>query len=73
MQRASIVVQQETVGAIEVSYRRELPRSDEGPFLKEERRLIDAIADRIANAVTQRRLKAAFEGWGGQCDRQCCR
>ena len=64
VQRASIVVQQEAVGAIEVSYRRELPRSDEGPFLKEERRLIDTIADRIANAVTQRRLKAAFEGWG---------
>lgn len=63
VQRASIVVQQEKVGAIEVSYRREEPRSDEGPFLKEERKLIETIAERIASAVTQRRLKAAFEGW----------
>ena len=53
VQRASIVVQQEAVGAIEVSYRRELPRSDEGPFLKEERRLIDTIADRIAEFLVE--------------------
>ena len=38
-------------------------RSDEGPFLKEERKLIETIAERIASAVTQRRLRAAFEGW----------
>ena len=40
-----------------------MPRSDEGPFLKEERKLIGTIAERIASAVTQRRLRAAFEGW----------
>ena len=63
VQKADIVVQGETLGAVEVSYRRELPRSDEGPFLKEERKLIGTIAERIASAVTQRRLRAAFEGW----------
>ena len=63
VQKASIVVQGETVGSVEVSYRHEMPRSDEGPFLKEERRLIETIAERIASAVTQRRLRAAFEGW----------
>ncbi len=63
VQKADIIVQGETVGAVEVSYRRELPRSDEGPFLKEERKLIGTIAERIASAVTQRRLRAAFEGW----------
>ena len=56
-------MQGETVGTVEVSYRREMPRSDEGPFLKEERKLIETIAERIASAVTQRRLRAAFEGW----------
>ena len=40
-----------------------MPKSDEGPFLKEERKLIETIAERIASAVTQRRLRAAFEGW----------
>jgi len=34
VQKANIVVQGETLGAIEISYRREMPRSDEGPFLK---------------------------------------
>jgi pyruvate,water dikinase len=63
VQKANIVIQGETLGSVEVSYRQEMPRSDEGPFLKEERKLIDTIADRISNAVTQRRLKAAFEAW----------
>ena len=63
VQKASIVAQDETVGTVEVYYRREMPRSDEGPFLKEERKLIETIAERIASAVTQRRLRTAFEGW----------
>ena len=63
LQKADIVVQGEVLGTVEVSYRSEMPRSDEGPFLKEERKLIDTIAERIASAMTQRRLKAAFEAW----------
>jgi pyruvate,water dikinase len=63
VQTANIVVQGETVGVVEVSYLQEMPQSDEGPFLKEERKLIETIAERIASAVTQRRLRAAFEGW----------
>ncbi len=62
IQRANIVVQGEIVGNVEVSYRASMPKSDEGPFLKEERKLIETIADRIANHVVQQRLKAAFEG-----------
>jgi pyruvate,water dikinase len=63
VQEANIVVQGEVLGSIEVSYKSEMPRSDEGPFLKEERKLIDTIAERISSALTQRRLKAAFEAW----------
>ena len=44
-----------------------MPRSDEGPFLKEERKLIETVAERIASAVIQRRLKTAFEDSGGGC------
>ena len=62
VQSANIVVQGETVGSVEVSYRAHVPKSDEGPFLKEERKLIETIADRIASHVMQRRLKTAFEG-----------
>ena len=63
VQKAKIVVQGEVLGFVEVSYKREMPRSDEGPFLKEERKLIDTIAERISSGLTQRRLKAAFEAW----------
>ena len=63
VQRANIVVQGEVLGSVEVSYKSEMLHSDEGPFLKEERKLIDTIAERISSAVTQRRLKAAFEAW----------
>ena len=58
-------MQGETVGAVEVSYRQEMPRSDEGPFLKEERKLIETIAERIASAVTQRRSESGIRGLGG--------
>ena len=60
--RAEINVQGEIVGIVEVSYRQQMPRCDEGPFLKEERKLIETIADRIAGHIVQRRLKIAFEG-----------
>jgi hypothetical protein len=62
VQRANIVIQGQNVGSVEVSYRAQMPKFDEGPFLKEERKLIETIADRIANHAMQRRLKAAFEG-----------
>jgi pyruvate, water dikinase len=62
VQVAKIVVQGETVGTVEVSYREQMPRSDEGPFLKEERKLIQTIADRIASHIMQRKLKSAFAG-----------
>jgi hypothetical protein len=62
IQRANIVVQGEILGSVEVSYRVPMPKSNEGPFLKEERKLIETIADRIANCVMQRRLKTAFGG-----------
>ncbi len=63
MQSAKIVVQGQVRGSVEVYYREQKPKSDEGPFLKEERKLIETVAERIGNMVTQRRLKSAFKGW----------
>jgi len=68
VQSAPIVVQGQTVGRVEVSYRQPMPRSDEGPFLKEERKLITAIADRISDHIMQRRLKAAFASLSAAAD-----
>ena len=67
-QSAAIVVQGEKLGSIEMSYRQQMPRSDEGSFLKEERKLIDTIADRIAGHIMQRRLKAAFASLSAAAD-----
>jgi hypothetical protein len=70
VQSAPIVVQGERVGSVEVSYREQMPRSDEGPFLKEERKLINTIADRIADHIMQRRLKSAFASLSAAADGQ---
>lgn len=42
------------VGRIEVSYTAKMAEADDGPFLKEEARLIDAIAERISTYLTQK-------------------
>jgi signal transduction histidine kinase len=46
--KTDIVVGGSTRGFIEVSYSKEKPELDEGPFLKEERTLIDAIARELS-------------------------
>ena len=58
-QSAGITVQGDPVGKIEVFYVDEKPKIYEGPFLKEERRLINAVAERIGLFVTQKRLRSA--------------
>jgi hypothetical protein len=63
VQRAVIRVEGEPAGDVEVYYSRPAPQSDEGPFLKEERRLIETIAERIGSCITHRRLVAAIRDW----------
>jgi PAS domain S-box-containing protein len=41
---ADIVVNQKKAGCVEVYYLKQMPESTEGPFLKEERSLIDSVA-----------------------------
>ena len=48
-QRSAIMANGETRGFIEVCYLEERPQKDEGPFLKEERRLIDDVAERLGH------------------------
>ncbi len=56
MQEAIIRVYGEPVGALEVAYLEQMPQADEGPFLKEERKLLETIAERIGSCITHRRL-----------------
>lgn len=61
MQSTDIVVQEEKVGRIDVCYTEERPLADEGPFLKEERKLINTITDRLERRIFFERLKTVFE------------
>lgn len=55
---APIIVRGVSVGALEVCYLEERPESDEGPFLQEERSLINVIAQRLGEIIER---KAAEE------------
>jgi DNA-binding CsgD family transcriptional regulator len=56
-QSADIVVLGKKSGTVEVFYTRKMPRSDEGPFLKEERALIDAVAERLSRTIERIRFE----------------
>lgn len=58
---SNIIVQDQIVGQISVSYLEEKPEFDEGPFLLEERRLINTIADQLGNYLLQNRLQDVFK------------
>jgi hypothetical protein len=60
VQAADIVVDGEAAGRIEIFYREQAPKADEGPFLKEERRLINTIAERLGRFIAHQRLRTAF-------------
>ncbi|MBP1634687.1 MAG: phosphoenolpyruvate synthase, partial [Acidobacteria bacterium] len=61
--RADVVLQGEKVGSVEVFYTRQMPRADEGPFLKEERKLLNTVAERLAHFLMQRRLQSSLDNW----------
>ena len=58
-QSSRILMYNEPMGEVEVFYLEEMPPEDEGPFLKEERLLLDAIAEQIAK--TAMRISAEQE------------
>ncbi|MBN2416424.1 nucleotidyltransferase domain-containing protein [bacterium] len=53
---ADITIQEEVKGRVEVSYTESVPAGKDGFFLKEEKRLISTIADRIAGTILYRQL-----------------
>ncbi len=60
-QSAEINLNGTPAGALEVYYLREMPSLDEGPFLKEERDLIDAIAERTGKIVERFQVERQLE------------
>ncbi|MFZ1684074.1 MAG: PEP/pyruvate-binding domain-containing protein, partial [Candidatus Zixiibacteriota bacterium] len=57
---APIKALDDQVGMISVYYTKEFPSMDKGPFLKEEKRLIQTIADRLGNFVAYQQMKSVF-------------
>ena len=61
MQHQEIIVQDIPIGKISVCYTEERPEEDEGPFLKEERKLINSIAEQLSMFLLHQRLRKVFE------------
>ena len=60
MIKSNIVVQEQVVGSIAVYYTAEVPSSSTGPFLKEENKLLDTIAERLGHFILHQKLKNVF-------------
>ena len=59
-QACDVMVQGERIGTVEVCYLEERPESDEGPFLGEERNLINGIAQLLDEATERKRAEEAL-------------
>ncbi len=60
-QTSNIMVKGESIGFLEVCYLEKRPEIDEGPFLKEERKLIEAIASRLGRVIERLKAEAEFQ------------
>jgi len=60
-QSADIIVFGKKAGAVDVYYLKKMPISDEGPFLKEERDMLDEIVERLGRVVERKRAEEALE------------
>lgn len=54
---SDIKVDEKKVGVVEVCYLKDRPQLDKGPFLNEEKKLIDAAAERLGRIVERKRLQ----------------
>jgi len=61
VQLADIEVQDRKAGRLSVYYTKEMPHADDGPFLKEETKLLRTIAERLGHYLLYSRLKQAYE------------
>jgi len=57
---SEIIVKDNQIGTLEVFYLNEKLESDRGPLLKEERRLINAIAERLGKIIERTRTEKAL-------------
>ena len=55
-QSSPIKRENQSIGMLEIGYFDDFPREDEGPFLHEERLLLDSIAERLGRVIERNRI-----------------
>lgn len=60
-QASDIIVHGDPVGRLEVYYLEEKPQRDEGPFIAEERSLINAVAERLGKIIERKRAEEEIQ------------
>ncbi|MBI9045994.1 MAG: nucleotidyltransferase domain-containing protein [Anaerolineaceae bacterium] len=70
VQSADILVQDQREGIISIYYTTDVLFEDEDPFLKEELKLINTIAEQVGNHILHKRLKEIFEERNGSREEQ---
>jgi len=68
-QASDIIVDGDRLGTLEVFYLEEKPESDEGPFLKEERILINIIAERLGRITERKRAEEKIKEYSKNLER----
>jgi hypothetical protein len=61
VQFADIKVQDKKVGRLSIYYTTEMPHADDGPFLKEETKLLGTIVERLGHYILYSRMKQAYQ------------
>ena len=67
-QVAPIAFPDDVSGEIAIVYTEDRPPAEEGPFLKEERHLLDAVANRVARMVEQKQANAQLTDYQRQLE-----
>ena len=62
-QEANVKVHGKCTGGVKVCYLDKMPESDEGPFLQEERNLIDAISERLGHIIERVHIEAELRNY----------
>lgn len=60
-QSGGIVVKERRVGELTVCCHEKAPRKNEGPFLKEKRRLLNAICEKLGHLIEQKEMEEEFK------------
>jgi len=69
-QTSNIVVHGKRGGILEICYLKEKPESDKGPFLKEERSLINAITERLGRVTEHKQAEKALQKANDELERR---